>query len=193
MSIPVEIRAVKEEALTSEQREEILQLQLKCFSDVTAQEAEEDFDRPRFGMVLAYAQGVLVACSELFKRAVEYEGKGITIGALGPCTREDMRGKGIGARVCKSGLEYLEAHECDIAFLSIGVEEGNEYQYHARLRFYERLGFALLDKPFTYANIRGEIKQSYGGLIAPLRSRELFEYVRKGKTQFTLRPEPGCF
>ena len=71
----VDIIVVDEEEVTAEQADEMLRLQIACFSDqVTAEEVEEDFDRPPIARVLAYHQDSLIACAEVFKRAVEYDG-----------------------------------------------------------------------------------------------------------------------
>lgn len=185
MEIQVEIVVVEENEVTLEQKDEMLRLQIACFSDqVTAEEVEEDFNRPPVARVLAYHQDELIACAEVFKREVEYDGQTIIVGGLGPCTREDWRGRGIGTLVCKAAMEYLQGQGCDIAFLS--VDTGREAH-----PLYERLGFKMLPKPFIYANIRGELKESDGGMIAPLCSQELFECVLRGDAQFALTPEPG--
>ena len=167
----VDIIVVDEEEVTAEQADEMLRLQIACFSDqVTAEEVEEDFDRPPVARVLAYHQDSLIACAEVFKRAVEYDGQTITLGGFAPCTREDWRGQGIGTRVCTAALDYLRHLECDMAFLSVDTER----ETHP---LYERLGFRMLPKPFVYANIRGELKESDGGMIVPLCSPEVFEQV----------------
>ncbi len=125
----------------------------------------------------------MIGCAEVFKRQVEYDEQTIILGGFGPCTREDLRGQGIGTLVCKAAMNYLEGQGCDIAFLS--VDTGRETHL-----LYERLGFNMLSKPFLYANIRGEL-ESNGGMIAPLCSRELFERVLSGSAQFALTPETG--
>jgi GNAT superfamily N-acetyltransferase len=181
----VDIIVVDEDKVTSEQKDEMLRLQIACFSDqVTAEEVEEDFDRPATACVLAYHQGSLIACAEVFKREVEYDGQAITLGGFAPCTREDWRGQGIGTRVCKTAMDYLRQQGCDMAFLSVNIER----ETHP---LYERLGFRMLPKPFIYANIRGELKESEGGIIVPLCSPKLFEQVLHGDVQFTLTPEVG--
>jgi GNAT superfamily N-acetyltransferase len=141
--------------------------------------------------VLAYSQEELVAGAELYVRPVEYEGRAIVVGGFGPFVREDLRNRGIGTRLCKAAMGYLQDQSCDVAVLTIGSEEGSGWQYRARLRFYGRLGFVLLDRPIRYANLRGEQLESEGALIAPLRSPELFEWVRCGAEPFSLGPEPG--
>ncbi len=181
----VDIIIVDEDKITSEQKDEMLRLQIACFSaQVTVEEIEEDFNRPPVARVLAYHQGSLIACAEVFKREVEYDGQKIVVGGFSPCTREDWRGQGVATRVCKTAMDYLQRQGCDLAFLSVDTER----ETHP---LYERLGFRMLPRPFIYANIRGELKASEGGMIVPLRSPELFERVLYGDAQFTLTPEVG--
>lgn len=185
MSVHVDIIVVDEDEVTSEQKDEMLRLQIACFSDqVTAEEVEEDFDRPPVARILIHHQGSLIACAEVFKREVEYDGQAITLGGFSPCTREDWRGQGIGTRVCKTAMDYLRRQECDMAFLSVDTERETHL-------LYERLGFRMLPKPFIYANIRGELKESEGGMIVPLCSPKVFEQVLRGEVQFMLTPEVG--
>lgn len=190
MTIAINVSVVEEGALTPEQEDAFLQLAIQCFTDVTAEEVEEDFCRPPIARVLAYAGGDLVAGAEVFKRVVEYAGKMVAVGGFGPFTREDLRGQGIGTQVCRTAMDYLREQGCAIAFLSIGAED-EPGPFYARLRFYERLGFRRLPGPFVYANVRGELKEEGGGLIAPLGSAELFERVLRGDAPFALTPEPG--
>jgi GNAT superfamily N-acetyltransferase len=185
MRTGVDIVVVEENEVAPEQKNEMLRLQIACFSgQVTAEEVEEDFDRPSVARVLAYHRDELIACADIFKRGVEYDGQTIMLGGFGPCTREDWRGQGIGTLVCKAAMEYLRRQGCDIAFLS--VDTGRETH-----PLYERLGFKGLPQPFTYANIRGELKESDGGMIAPVCSQELFERVLRGDAPLALTPEPG--
>jgi len=185
VSVQVNMCVVEEGDLTPEQQGEMLRLQIECFSgQVTAEEIEEDFNRPAVARVLAYHQGSLVGCAEVFKRQVEYAGHTVTVGGFSPCTREGFRGQGIGTRICKAAMNYLKDQGCDIAFLSVDTER----ETHP---LYERLGFKMLPKPFIYANIRGELRQSDGGMIAPLCSQEVSECVLRGDIQFALIPEPG--
>ena len=185
MSIQVDVVVVEEGEAAPEQKDDMLRLQIACFSEqVTAEEVEEDFNRPPVARVLSYHQNELVACAEVFKREVEYEGQRITLGGFGPCTREDLRGQGIGTLVCKAAMDYLRRQGCDIVFLSVDTKR----ETHP---LYERLGFKMLPQPFIYANILGELKKSDGGMIAPLCSQELFELVLRGNAQFALTPEPG--
>lgn len=185
MERQVSLVVVEENRVTPVQKSEMLRLQIACFSgQATAEEVEEDFSRPSVARVLAYHQSELIACAEVFKRQVEYGGQTIILGGFSPCTREDWRGQGFGTRVCRAAMDYLQGQGCDIAFLSVDTER----ETHP---LYERLGFRMLPKPFAYANIRGEVKESDGGMIAPLCSQALFERVLRGDAQFALTPDPG--
>ena len=84
----------------------------------------------------------------------------------------------------KSLMAYLKDRGCGIAFLSVDTER----ETHP---LYERLGFKMLAQPLTYSNCRGELKQSDGGMVAPLGSRELSERVLHGDAEFALTPEAG--
>jgi GNAT superfamily N-acetyltransferase len=187
MEMHVDVVVVEESQIAPEQKEEMLRLQVACFADqVTAKEVEEDFVSPLVARVLAYREGALIGCAGVFNREVQYAGQSVVLGRFGPCTREDLRGRGIGTLVCRAAMDYLRAEGCDIAFLSVDPER----ETHA---LHERLGFKILSQPFTYANLQGELTQSEGGMIAPLCSRELFERVLGGDAPFALTPEPGCW
>jgi len=180
----IDISIIEAAKLNAEQKTEILQLQRQCFPDVSAQEVEEDFCRPPVAIVLACSQNVLVACAEVFEREIECNGRPISIGGFSPCASEGLRGKGIGTAICKAAMSYLKEQACAIAFLSVDTK-------HNSHPLYERLGFKMLAKPFIYANARGELKESDGGMIAPLCEPELFENILQTDKPLTLTPEVG--
>ncbi len=162
----------------------MLQLQRECFRDVPAAEVEEDFCRPPVASVLASSREVLVACAEVFQREIVYKERMMTIGGFSPCTREDWRGRGIATAVCRRAMDYLKEQGGALLFLSVDTK----YDAHP---LYERLGFKKLQRPFIYANVRGELKESDGGMVAPLCAPELFEYVWRGNVPLSLAPEAG--
>lgn len=121
MEIQVDIVAAEENEVAAEQESEMLRLQIACFFDqVAAEDVEEDFSRPPVVRVLAYHQDELIACAEVFKREVEYEGQSTMVGGFGPCTREDWRGRGggVGTVACKAAIEYLQAQRGAISRLT---------------------------------------------------------------------------
>ena len=185
METKITVTVTKESYLTPDQQDEILRLQIACFADqVTAEEVEEDFVGPSVARALAYHRNALVACADIMMRSVNYCERTILLGGLSPCTKESFRGQGIGTLVCQTAMEYLRQQRCDIAFLSVDTKLVTH-------PLYDRLGFKMLSQPFLFANIRGEIKEADGGMIAPLCSSELFEYVLQGEVPFALTPERG--
>ena len=185
METKINVIVTKESDLTPDQQNEILRLEIECFaSQVTTEEVEEDFVSPSVARVLAYHRNTLIACAAILMRSVNYCEHTILLGGLSPCTKESFRGQGIGSLVCKTAMEYLRQQRCDIVFLSVDTKL-------AAHPLYDRLGFKMLSQPFLFANIRGEIKEADGGMIAPLCAPSLFEYVLQGEGQFTLMPERG--
>ncbi len=184
MDTSIDISIFEANKITAARKAEMLELQRQCFPDVSAEEVEEDFCRPPVVVALAYCLGSLAACAEIFKREIEYNGRAITIGGFSPCAREDLRGKGIGTAVCKAAMSYLREQGCAIAFLSVDTR-------HDSHPLYEKLGFKMLAKSFIYANIHGELKESDGGMIAPLCAPKLFEDILQADEPLTLTPEVG--
>lgn len=107
-------------------------LQVACFADVPAEEIFDYFVAESIGSVLAWIDGEMVGCVSVFKRTIAFEGRPVTLGGYGgTCTREDLRGRGIGARICGVAMETLHAEGCDIAMLAVD-------KYDSTTRFYER-------------------------------------------------------
>jgi GNAT superfamily N-acetyltransferase len=94
----------------------------------------DDFVAEAMAKVLAYHAGEAVGCVSVFRRRIRYEGKDVALGGFGgTCTRADMRGRGIGTRVCLAARDLLRQEGCDVAFLAVGAKSGTA-------AFYERLG-----------------------------------------------------
>jgi GNAT superfamily N-acetyltransferase len=184
----VQVLAIRAEHLTEEQRGHVRELQNQCFVNVPYDELMEDFVAESIAKVLAYHEGSPVGCVSVFRRLIEYEGRSITLGGYGgTCTREDMRGRGVGTMLCRAAADVLRREGCDVAFLAVGEKSGTA-------SFYERLGFVLLGKPFTFVNARGITKRPSSddvGMLAPVCSQEVFDFVMAGTESLHLGSEPG--
>jgi predicted acetyltransferase len=162
--------------LTDQQKAEVFQLQLGCFSDVPGREIEEDFFTTPLSRVLAYEKDRLVGCAGTRKRKISYEGQTISLGGIsGVCTRSDRRGRGIATQVCTTAMQFLTELGCDVVFLSTSPM--------AR-RLYEKLGFQPLEQGFSWENIHGQVKVGTNGMLAPLRSPALAEAILRGRSVF---------
>lgn len=162
------------EKLEAEQEKEVKALQNITFTDVDDDEAEEDFYHPRSAQVLAYAGDELVGWAGIHETEQEFQSRKIKLGGYGICTHPEWQGKGIASRVSKRAIEFLKERGNEVGFLSI--DPSNE----ASVRLHQKNGFVMLPRKFSWTNSKGEVKQDDGGMIAPINSEELFEYILNG-------------
>jgi GNAT superfamily N-acetyltransferase len=184
----LEVITVTAEHLTESQRAAMHRLQVQCFSDVPYQELMEDFVAASIAKVLASYEGELVGCVSVFKRTIECRGRTVMLGGFGgTCTRADFRRRGIGSAVCSAAMDLLREEGCDVAFLAVGEKSGTA-------AFYQRLGFVLLEKPFTFVNAHGVTKYPSGdevGMLAPVCTPDAYDYLLAGSEPLHLGPEIG--
>ena len=161
-------------------------LQVACFADVPAEEIFDYFVAEPIGSVLAWIDGEMVGCVSVFKRTIAFEGRSLILGGYGgTCTREDLRGRGVGARVCGVAMETLHAEGCDIAMLAVDRDGSTN-------RFYERQGYRALGRPFEIVTGKGQrVSPDDIAMIAPVRSEQIFHDVLAGTEPLFLGPDPG--
>ncbi|MBL7078172.1 GNAT family N-acetyltransferase [Candidatus Shapirobacteria bacterium] len=164
------------EKLTKEQEEAVKGLQKLAFTEVDDREAEEDFYHPVSIQVLAYIENELVGWAGVHETKQDFEGKKIKLGGYGICTHPSYQRKGIASEVSKNAMESLKKNGVEVAFLS--VDPSNT----ASVKLHEKSGFILLPRMFSWTNVHGELKESDGGMIAPVNSQELFESVFNGSS-----------
>lgn len=169
------ISVVKEADLTEKQLQDRKRLQALCFPDVDPKEIKEDFYNPTIANVLAYINGQLVGWAGIHQADIEFEGKRIKLGGFGICTHPDWQRKGIASKVSQKAMGFIKDQGCDIAFLSVDLSNKTSVKLH------QKTGFVSLPRKFSWTNVHGEVKKDNGGMIAPLNSQELFEYVLNGK------------
>lgn len=174
------------EAMTDVMRTDKHALQVACFADVPAEEIFDYFVAEPIGSVLAWRDGEMVGCVSVFKREIAFEGQLVTLGGYGgTCTREDLRGRGIGARVCGVAMDTLHAEGCDIAMLAVDKDGSTD-------RFYERQGFRVLGRPFEIVTAKGRrVRPDDVAMIAPVGSDTIFERVRRSGDPLFLGPDAG--
>lgn len=164
--------------LSKLQVDELLELQKLAFPNVSDQEAKEDFYHPISSHLLAYRRDELVGWAGIHTRTVIFDGKEIKLGGFGICSHPDWQRKGIASKVSALAMDYLAKQRCDIAFLSIDPTNLASKKLHVKN------GFVDLPRRFTWKNVHGEMKGDMGGMIAPVISQELFEYVLTGQGEF---------
>jgi predicted N-acetyltransferase YhbS len=122
----------------------------------------------------------------VFKRTITFEGQPVTLGGYGgTCTREDLRGRGIGSRLCGGAMDTLHAEGCDIAMLAVDPDGSTT-------RFYERQGYRALGRPFEIVTGKGErVTPDDVAMVAPMGSGAIFKRVLMGTDPLFLGPDPG--
>ena len=164
--------------LSEKQELEIKKLQDLCFPGVNQQEVEEDFYHPECAHALTYLDNHLIVWAGIHKTKVKFLDKRINLGGFGVCVHPDYRKAGVGFELSQKVMKYLKNQGCDIAFLSIDTL--NE----ASRNLHKKTDFVFLFKNFSWIGKSGQLKQDDGGMIAPLNSIQLFNFVLNKKEIF---------
>ncbi len=180
------VKYITADAMTEAMRADKHALQIACFANVPAEEIFDYFVAEPIGSVLAWYGDEMVGCVSVFKRMITFEGQPVTLGGYGgTCTREDLRGRGIGARVCEVAMDTLHAEGCDIAMLAIDRDGSTA-------RFYERQGFRALGRPFEIVTAKGQrVSPDDMAMIAPVGSDAIFQRILMGRDPLFLGPDKG--
>ena len=166
-----QIKFIVLDKLTIEQDKAVSALGKLTFVDVDEAEAVADFYHPMSAQVLAYADDQLVGWAGVHETEQNYLGKMIKLGGYGICTHPDWQRMGIASKVAKKAMEFIKKSGCEVGFLSVNLDDKDSIKLH------EKFGFIMLPQQFSWTNSFGEVKKDVGGMIAPIGSRKLFEYI----------------
>lgn len=127
--------------------------------------------------VLAFAGPKLVGRVIVLTRQINIAGSRVFLGGIGGvCTHPKYQGQGIASTLLKKGMRELYRQKCDIAYLCTDID--NPMLVH----LYQKFGFRVLGKPYTYEGKSGKRYISGDGMIAPLRSEKMVSQVLASKT-----------
>ena len=142
----------------------------QSLSDYSKEHFTNKSDRLKY--VLAFDKQIVVGIIILFKRKIMFRGKNIELGGIGGVgTKKEYRGKGIATEMLDLSMKALAEANCDIACLGTNIDNP------VLLKIYRRLGFVLLLQPLTFLGLSGKRYYENCGLIAPIKSHELFQEV----------------
>lgn len=146
--------------------------------DNLARERERFFSQPE-AWLLIFEKDEIIGQIFLHRRRIRHNDKDIVLGGIGKvCTRRDRRKQGIATMMLKEAMERLKEWGCDAAFLCADIEKTGS--------LYRRVGFVLLNKPYTYHGRSGRLYEENNGLIAPLNSLSIFKDVLNSKKKLHL-------
>jgi GNAT superfamily N-acetyltransferase len=163
---------------SKEELKEIFKLKKLCFINVDEKEIKEDFYHLPSIQILAYDNSALVGWAGVHITEQNYRGRQIKLGGYGICTHPDFRQMGIATKVAEEGMKYLKENGCDIGFLSVNPNDEKSIKLH------QRYGFVMLPQHFSWKSSKDVFKEDIGGMIAPIGSNELFNYVLNGRDTF---------
>jgi len=183
--VDLTVEYIAADAMTGAMRADKHALQVACFADVPAEEIFDYFVADPIGSVLAWIAGEMVGCVSVFKRTITFKGRPVTLGGYGgTCTRVDLRGQGIGSRLCRVAMDSLHAEGCDIAMLAVDKDGSTT-------RFYERQGYRPLGRPFEIITAKGQrVTPDDIAMVAPVGSGDILHDVLAGTEPLFLGPEP---
>ena len=157
--------------LTTKQELDVSALTKLAFVDVDEAEATADFYHPMSAQVLAYSDEKLVGWAGVHETEQDHLEKTIKLGGYGICTHPDWQRRGIASKVAEKAMEFRKESGCEVGFLSGNPGDKCSGRLHGKF------GFVMLPQQFSWTNSSGEVKKDIGGMIAPIESKQLFEYI----------------
>jgi GNAT superfamily N-acetyltransferase len=172
------IHVVNEGELTSQQRRDFNSLRDMCFSHVDPVEAEECFYAESFSRLLAYDGVKLVGILRLFKREVVFDGEGVVLGGVGGvCVLPGSRRRGIGSRMVMEALKVLRNEFVDVTCLNADVSRNAD-------KFYEALGFTMMNRPVSFEDVHGNLRHDTGTMFIPVCSNAIYDHIMNSSSTF---------
>ena len=165
--------------IAAHQRKRLRDLQEECFTHVSREEIEECFIAVGFGWILAFENQTIVGQVELHKRTLQFDGKQMLLGGLGgTCVTTSARGRGIAKAIVKKGLEVLAEEKCDVACLNADIRN------HPNGGVYSQLGFRVMKRRISFADVYGGKRCDSGELFAPVCSKEIYDLIMNSRKTF---------
>ena len=162
------------ETLSSEEVQGLKKMHQEVFGNtVSDTEASEDFINEPYAHILIKNGKKIVGCLDLHRSVGEYDGEKVLIGGLSIGILEEYRNLGLGGKLIANAMSHLKENQYDLGFLAAAP---------GTVPLYEKYGWSILRAPYTWENIKGEIKSDRDGMIIPLGDFALVEKIQKGET-----------
>jgi predicted acetyltransferase len=143
-----------------------------------AKEKDKYFSVPE-AWLLVFGKGQIVGSIRLHKRNVKFDNMDVILGGLGGvCTRKDKRRRGIASLMIEEAMKILRSWGCDVAYLCANTEESGS--------LYPLAGFISMKKPYTYYGRSGRLYEETNGMIAPVKSLDMFKKILNSEQKLHL-------
>ncbi len=117
----------------------------------------------------------------VFKREIRFKDRLIQLGGIGGVgTKMEYRGKGIATNMLKVAKRLLEEVVCDVAYLDTDINDP------VMLKLYGKIEFIILGRNHTYLGKSGKRYYENDGMIAPIKSQEIFSEIMDDNKPFNI-------
>ena len=172
IQVPKHIIEFKEN-LKDEEEIALEELKLEIFGDIVDEkEATEDFINIPYAHLLLKDNNKMVGFLDLHRSIGKYEDKDVSIGGLSIGILEDYRHYGYGGILITRAMTHLKKQNYDLGFLAAAP---------GTVPLYEKYGWQILNVPYTWKNVNGDIKSDIDGMILPLKNVDLVNRIQEGK------------
>ena len=123
---------------------------------------------------------VVVGTAGVFARTITVNGKPANLGGIGKVrVATAQRKKGIGNQMMEVAMQQLHTNKADVAFLCTDL---NSFLAD----WYKKYGFEVLPKPYTYTGASGKRYTEQDGMLAVIKSPDIFEKIMKSSDALDL-------
>jgi GNAT superfamily N-acetyltransferase len=163
--------------LPTKLKKEAERLIKETFRDVKAPDDEDKYCSIPSAYVLATENNSIIGVATLFRRDISYQKIKVNLGGLGSvCTMSDRRRRGVGAALVKRSMKEMGSWGCDVAYLCTTPK----VTPNLKASLYGKAGFVPI-RAYTYLGKSGKRYTENNGMIAPVKSRNKFLLILKGK------------
>jgi len=187
----MEIKYIPKSEITEAQQEMLNGIERTCFglssTEIESEDEGHPFGAVELGAFLLFDDEKIVGNAYLYKRLTEYDGQEYYLGGFGGlAVMPANRGKGYARRLAEETLKKAYDIGVDVACLFTSKDE-------TIYRFYERLGFAYLNRRGYYIDSLHKEAFMDDVMILGLKNKELAEKILATNHKFQYGKEEGCW
>ncbi len=174
------IKILKENELTSEDRKQINELDVICFGEEAVDKVAQYYFAPTFKHILLFNEDKLASYLRIVLREAEWNGNRILIGGIGSVeTDPKYQGKGLAGIILEEAMRILREENVDFGVLQTNISMG--------AKLYGKVGFIPANIPYEVLDINNNRRtvKAKDVMIAPINSPEVVtEIMNSDKVLF---------
>jgi predicted GNAT family N-acyltransferase len=158
--------------ITAKDKASIIDILIICFGRYEDDKRITLYFSPTYKHIFLYDNDRLVSYMRIIIRETKFNNKKLLIGGIGDvCTIPEYRGKGLGTKIVKTGMELLKKVGCDIGLLQTDTRLG--------AKLYKDSGFVETNKSYTFKDNKGKFHNQWkqAVMLAPLNNPKIFDEI----------------